>query len=335
MKEFTNINIKKEKQRMIRNLLISILVVGIALICWTWRTNIIEKVNSEIKDLHSIIVNENKKKNKKAYIDIKHIPYQCAVIENTTDSYYIVSDGKYMYIAFMELKDFNKLNNDNIKNKPIRIEGITREFNEDVKKVSLEVYNEVVKEAQLTESEFDNYFGVVYLDTVMKPKDVAFIPTLVSMFIGFFGFIGLFLTIQEIYSYKHSINEMNDYVLSNLDKEMNSPNALYYDKAHLYLTNNYIINFKNKFVAINYNDIVWMYYFEQRTNGIKASQSIKVVDKTGKAYTVAEVEFITKAKKDMYNEIWDIIFNKNDKIILGTSKEIIKEIKDRFNLNKL
>lgn len=337
MERFTNINIKKEKNRMIRNLIIFILVIGVAIVCWVWRKNTIDKItNSEATNLNDIIVNEDEKINRKAYLDIKDIPYQCVVIEDTTDSYYIVSDGTYMYIAYMGLGDFEKLNNEEIRNNPIRVEGITCETNEEVKKVVLEVYNEGIEEQyQIKESEFDDYFGSIHLDMVKETETVATIPTLLTVFIGFVGMIGLCLTIREIYSYKNSIKKMDEYQIKKLDEEMNDPNAFYYNKAHLYLTDQYVINFKNKFVVIDYNDIVWMYTFEQRTNGIKASQAIKVLDHTGQTYTIAEIEFITKAKKEVYNEIWNTIISKNNRIVLGYTKENIKEMNDRFKKNRL
>ena len=64
------------------------------------------------------------------------------------------------------------------------------------------------------------------------------------------------------------------------------------DKSKLYLTPHYIINFSGKFSIIKYSDILWVYCYEHRTNGIKDTQSIIVKDKFGKNYVVANLSII-------------------------------------------
>ena len=73
-----------------------------------------------------------------------------------------------------------------------------------------------------------------------------------------------------------------------------------------------------------------MYSYEQRTNGIKTSQAIRVMNNEGKTYTIATITAMTKAQKAVYDEIWNTIISKNSNIKLGYTKENIKEMKERF-----
>lgn len=74
---------------------------------------------------------------------------------------------------------------------------------------------------------------------------------------------------------------------------MNSEEAFYYTKLKLYLTKDYIVNINGAFKAIKYSDILWMYFFEQRVNGMKTNQAIKVFTNDGKTSIVALINITT------------------------------------------
>ena len=69
-----------------------------------------------------------------------------------------------------------------------------------------------------------------------------------------------------------------------------------------------------------------MYPFEQRVNGIRTTQNIKIFTSEGKTYTIVSIEMVTKKKKEIFDEIWNTIASKNDKMRLGYTSENIKEM---------
>ena len=336
MEKFTNTNIKKENRFMIKRLIAFIIVLAISFVFAIWRQEIIDTVNNEMTDLDSIIVSSEEKTNKKAYVDVKAIPYEFAVSEETINSYFMIFDGTYLYIAYMSPSDFEQLNNEEIENNPVRIEGITYEITDEIKEIAIEAYNEGLEEnEQIADADFNSYFGSVYLNTTVDESDVGTLQLFLFLIFFLIGLIGTVLSAYELIRFRRSISKMDISLIEELDSEMNNPDAFYYEKAHLYLTNKYIINFNNRFVVIDYQDIVWMYPYTRRTNGIKTTQSIRVQTEEGKTYTIAEIEFITKAKKEAYNEIWNTIVSKNNKIVLGYTQENIKEMKERFRKKKI
>ena len=115
--------------------------------------------------------------------------------------------------------------------------------------------------------------------------------------------------------------KMDEDLIEKLDNEMNDTDAFYYKKTHLYLTKNYIINFQGRFKVIEYRDVIWMYAMNYRTNGIKTSQSINIMDVKGKVTSIATINIVTKEKKEIYDEIWNTIASKNTNILLGYTKE--------------
>lgn len=332
MKRFTNENVKKEYKKIVRNILISILFIVIALGFGYWETLIVNNSEKNKVDLDSIIVSDNKNKdNKKAYLDAKSIPYQFAVSSSTVNSYYIISDGEYLYVAFMSPSDFDKLNKESIKDTPIRIEGITKYTSKEIKQLAIDAYNEGLEEdKKITLANFDSYFGSVYLDMTEIDASVAMVQLILFMIFMGIGNILLIISIIRLIRFKRSLNKLDGTKVNELDNEMNNEKAFYYSKVKLYLTDNYIINFKGTFRAIKYSDVLWMYPYEIRQNGVRTSKSIKILVNNAKTYIIATIDVYTKKSKAVYDEIWDTIVKKNPNMLLGYTSENIKAMNKKI-----
>lgn len=334
MEKFTNTNILKEKKRLTKNILIAFLVLAVGVAMGVWAYYTVQDAYASAKPLNDIIMEEGEQEDKMATLSVQRTPYQFAVQDGNQNSYYIVMDNKYMYIAYMSPDGYNLLNKTDIKENPIEVKGVTKLISKEIKELALEAYNEgLEEEKQLTMADFNSYFGSVYLDMTQSDTDVAIIQEILCMLSLLFGIVMLIVfTVQKI-KFSRNIKKMDEDMMEKLDDEMNSQSAFYYEKAHLYLTEHYIINFKGTFKAIEYQDVIWMYSMVYRTNGIKTQQSIKVMTKDGKTYEIAAIDVVTKAKKEIYNEIWNTIVAKNNHIILGYTKEAAQEAKSLIEKN--
>lgn len=331
MGKFTNVNIKKEMKKLNKNLIISViaLVVGIALGFWSYYE--VDKAHQNARTLNEIIVDESKdKENKIATVEVKYVPYQFAVQEGNDNSYYIVMDDTYMYIAYMPSYTFNALNREDINENSSVLAGTTKLTTRAIKELAVEAYNESVEEEyKITIADFEDYFGSVYLDTtVTGDDDIAVFQELGCFMFTIGGLFGLVICGIQKFRFSRSIKKMDEDLIEKLDNEMNASDAFYYEKLHLYLTKNYIVNFQGSFKVIDYKDIIWMYAMNYRTNGIKTSQSIRVMTKDGKNHQIAAINVISKAQKEMYEEIWNTIASKNGTILLGYTKENAIEAKE-------
>lgn len=330
MKKFTNENITKEIKRMNRGIIIAIALIVVGIMLLVWGYNVAEKAHQEAKTLNEIIVEENGgTEDKIATVEVKYIPYQFAVQDGNDNSYYIVMDDEYMYIVYMPSYTFDTMNREDIHDNPVRLEGTTKLTSREVKELAIQAYNESVEEEyKITMADFDEYFGSVYLDVTAEGDDNI---TVFQDLLGFIcfcgGLIALIIVIIQKIKFSSSIKKMDEELIEKLDNEMNESDAFYYQKAHLYLTRNYIINFQGSFKVIEYKDIIWMYSMIFRTNGIKTSQAIKVMTKKGKTYQIANIDIVTKAKKEIYDEIWNTIASKNSTMLLGYTKENAQEAK--------
>ncbi len=328
MKKIKNENVRKEYKKKLRTLIIGIVLIAIAFSFKVIGDKEISKANQNIQDLNTIILSKGEKTDKKASLNIQSKPYKFAVYDNTVNSYYIVSDNKYMYIVYMSPSDYTRFNKNDIKTNPIKAEGITKATTSDIKKLAVEAYNYGLEDSKkITLADFNNYFGEVYLDLTVNDNAVATIQYSIFALGMMFGNIIFLVGLVEVLIFARGIRKLDNTKIEELDGEMAEKEAFYYKRAHLYLTRNYIINFGGTFRVIPYKDILWMYKYEQRTNGIKTAQCLKVLVNTGKTYNIANVDIITKKSRDIFEEIWETIVTKNPKVVVGYTKENIREMR--------
>ncbi len=332
MEKFTNVNIKKEKKRITRNVWISILIILVALALAVWGYWVKYQAEQNAKPLNDIIISEDEaREDRIATINVQKEPYLFAEENEGTNGFFIVMDEKYMYIVYMSKYDELTTKTD-FKENPVTITGGTKLISRDVKELALEAYNEGLEEEnKLTMADFNSYFGDIYLDiTSSATGEIGNLQVAGAFIAGIFGIVLFITSLVQKVKFSSSIKKMDETTIETLDSEMNSENAFYYERVHLYLTNRYIVNFKGSFRVIDYQDIIWMYSMIYRTNGIKTKQSIKVMTKDGKTHEIADIDIATKAKKEIYEEIWNTIISKNNRIILGYTKEAQEEAKSRI-----
>lgn len=111
-----------------------------------------------------------------------------------------------------------------------------------------------------------------------------------------------------------------------LEKEMNLSTATWLEKSKVYVTENYIISFKNGFVALLASDIVWIYRSEHSLNSVPTHVTLKVLCSNGKKYEMANVapnQYDTE-----YPIITGTVLEKNPDVLVGYSTETMKAAKN-------
>ena len=297
MKNFSDNNIKRKHRKLVVELLIGITFFICAGLCLAWRFSIINKYDSNIKDLNEIITN-NDTKLTKAFLNAKSIPLEFAYY-NSKGSFYIVSDGVY---------------------------GYTSKVNNSIKKSAIKAYNSKVTNDldKLTLDDYDSYFGKVYLNMELSNTDITLVQSYLFLFFILFGGIIFVISLLKLLQFNSSLRDYNNEELKIIDSEINSKNSISYDKLYLYLTDNYIINYKNKLNAVKYSDLLWIYPIVQKNNGINSSQSIKGVSRNGKTFLIATVKFSGTNNKNVYDEIWKKIVERNKDLLVGYTKDNIQ-----------
>ena len=330
----TNENVLKEQKGITKKIIIWLFIIFVSIGLFVLGDYLNEKENSKAQNLETIITSKDENKESlHTYIEVKKNPYKFAVSNDTTDAYYLLTDGNYLYVAYMSIDDYNKVNDENDYDGKIKIEGITGIPSSDVKNLAIETYNELF-ETQLTTADYESYFGDVYIDMTKEYSSSSDVINVIGFITLIVGIICLIVNIAKKISYNKNIKKFSRVEIKHINEELNNPNSFYYNYAKVYLTDNYIVSISLPFCVIKYADILWMYKHVQRTNGIKTNESIILKDMFNKSYSIASMSLSTKAKTEQFEEIMNTISQKNPNILVGYTKENINEYKTKIKRRK-
>lgn len=132
--------------------------------------NIINSKKINKFHLNELIKSNVNKNDKKTYLTIKSISPMIATL-GKNKGYYIVSDNNYNYVVLLSNDKAKELTNMDLENKPVTINGISREMNKELKNIVLDKYNSSKEENEkISLKEYYSYFGDVYLDQTLAYK---------------------------------------------------------------------------------------------------------------------------------------------------------------------
>ena len=283
--------------------------------------------------LHEILAAGESPENKLVHVEVSEKPYVFAYYPgDNTGKFYFLMDEEYMYVGFLSEKTFKELDVDSINENHVTVKGMTKKIPSDIKKLALEAYNEAVdKENEITSSEFGDYFGLIYLDET-ETDYMQVILLLVGVIGWFAGLAGTISQIIVVVRLNKTIKKFDEKEWETINKEMESDDAFYYKNAKLALTKNYIIDFAGGFKPIKYRDILWMYKYEYRYNGVKTQVSIILYTEDKKRHVVAALPGYTKKSKEVNKEIMETIMQKNEKMLVGYTKENRNRMKEEYQI---
>ncbi len=331
MKEIKSKQIKEIVQKSKQNLIIW----GVVAIC----AIVICALSFYMKDfrkstsLHDVIAAGEKTEDKLVHVEVTEKPYGFAYYPgDNTGKFYFLWDEQYIYVAFLSESEFNKLNVDDIKENHITVKGVTKTIPSDIKKLAIEAYNEnVEKEYRITSSTFADYFGLVYLD--QTGADFVSVMLLVVGAITYFVAFCMFIAnLIGRFKFKKHIKNISDEDWEILNKELDEEETFYYKSAKLALTKNYVIDFSKGLKAIKYKDILWMYKYEYRYNGVNTQLSIIIFTSDKKRHMIASLVGYTKKSKEINKEIMEAIMDKNKKMLVGYTKENRQQMKEEYQI---
>lgn len=323
--------LKKITKKTKEHLICAIVFFGLGILCFGWAYYISETTKDEGVTLHELISVGSTKEKDIVELTVTEIPYVFAEYDSdlTSPKYYFLMDENYLYVGYLDYATYQMLNQDDINEKPITIKGVTKTIPDDVIDIAIEVYNEDLEEEFLTKGNYKSYIGEICIDTVSDLVDNLFQIILGVSFV-FIGIIYLII----YYIRKRKINKAKkDMVLwEQIQKELESSQTIDYYKFGLCLTPNYIVDGLKGLTLIPYADIVWVYLHEHKYNGIVCNRYLMVITKDKKKIQVAELGGIHPKAKNTYIEIMEKIYEKNQNILVGYTKENKERIKDLYQI---
>lgn len=318
---------KSELKKLYAGLIFFIL--GIVFFCWAFY--IFNNTKDYNLTLHDIIKNGDNSENQIVSLTVTEVPYVFAEYDSNekSDKYYFLSDNDYLYIGYLDYDTYKKLNKDDINTNNITIKGLTKKIPSDVIDIAIEVYNEEIGEEFLTKGNYRYYIGEVCIDTVSGLVDNA-----VQIFVGI-----IFVIISIVYFVLYVIRKNRIKKIksgsdwSKVSNELDSSSTISYDRYNLYLTNNYIVDGLKGLTIIPYVEIIWVYLYEYRYNGVVCNRKVMIMTKDGKKKEIAGISGIHKSKND-YIEIIENISSRCPNALVGFNSENKQRIKEMLKNNK-
>lgn len=238
---------------------------------------------------------------KYAYFDVQGLSDEVAIygdVENEysseNDRYYIGINEGYMYILDLDFdtidllkpwQDYTFSEDENpVQPEPVKIYGMTESISSDLKKLVLDYYNEGIEEEyQISETEFENYFGSVLLNVRREPVDTSAQGLII--FGAAFVIIIIFIVHMSMLVEKNRVkkylkkNEYEEDLARQLDDFVEEKH--YKDKV--ILTKDFFVDIKYGALAVfKYSDLKWIHIHNVKTYGVTASSSFIVYLKDGK-----------------------------------------------------
>lgn len=332
MKKFNSIHLEKaiKKNKIFLVICLILLILTLSLIGLGIYTS--QKELPEPIALNDLISKNSDKEEVFSYIDVNIEPYLFAVYETDgieeSNKFYLVMDANnYLYVIYASPETYNKLSADDIESNPVRIYGVSKKIESDIRGLAIGAYNELLEEDYLTEENFSTYVGLLYLNTENSVSDSSPYYVL-ALITGIF-----FLTFFIVYLVNHLKTRkiLKKYSQSELDKiglEIYETHDNPYEKMGLYLTKNYVIDVSNGLMILKYEEIIWAYPFIYRQNGIVVNENIKVLTTDSKTYDIASTKFFSKNRNLIIEEILIRLKEKNANILIGHTKKNKKLAKE-------
>ena len=263
------------------------------------------------------------------YIDITSFPIAFDVLTNErTETFYIVSNDKNKYIVKLNQPQYRKIKKKYEHNKndfQYRIVGRSYSIFENIKKASLNAYNNDKKENIITVSNYEIFFGQTYIDGT---DNLGMVVGYTLFILGsVFAVVFLLSTINFIYIQVKLNRAIKIYGEENLEMHLDDSKTLAYQKEGIYLTGKYLISNCIDFIVLPYDNIFWIYIADKTIYFVSMGKFLLIATKDGKLLQVAASRNIK-----ILEEIITKIHEKIPSVLIGDSKENHNSYKNYLKL---
>lgn len=322
-------SIKGRKSLLVIGIILFVVFMGLGLLIYSG------EVNTEYE-----VLTKNTSENVYAKLNVSLLDsaFATETLDGKEKDYYIAfdEDGNPFVIVLDKdgLEDLRKIQEYTLsetemdKPNPVMVYG-------NVSKSDTEVFKylqEFLKDEDgntYTIDELKRVVGENYLDTTWDNKEEGIFALILF---GVFSLSGLTLIIFYFVRNKKSKELLEEYgrELEKIEEDINNSRGIHNKECKVYLTDKYLLSYGNGVKLIELNDIVWIYPFITKQNGITTSKSIYVITNNGKSNIIAVVNTWGKKNKASYEELYQDIINKVPNVLVGYSKENKEKVKEMY-----
>lgn len=316
-----------------RCLIAGLIMILISTLLFGWAYVISTRKLSDPENFADLVANQTSKEGIYAELNVMGEPSVFAEYDDslTSEKYYFLWNGIHFYIGYLDYSTYTELKTKTTGVNSHTITGLTKKVPADVRGLAIEAYNEAFGEAILTEDNFDELVGSMYIDVVTPVHDNE-IQIIAGIIFITLGLIILCVYWARHHQTKKGMKSRTETEWKRIFSELDSEETKSYKKLSLYLTENYIVDLSSGIRIVEYKDIVWMYQFQMKRYGITVNKNIVLVTKNKEKVSIANMDNFMKRSKKEFTEIMNFIISKNESIVLGYTKENRKQMKDLYGI---
>lgn len=178
-----------------------------------------------------------------------------------------------------------------------------------------------------TVDQVKNAVGDYYLDTYYNPdEDINFM----FVFSGMIVIVGLVLIIIYVVKLNKSKKLLEKYSdkIEKVLKDVDNGKGIHNKICKVFLSNDYIVGYDTGLSVIEVKDLLWVYQFVMRQNGIVTNKILYGVNKLGKSITITNVSPIIRKQNKALEELYQDMMNMYPDVLYGYSKENKDKVKE-------
>ena len=241
---------------------------------------------------------------------------------------YVVVLDEENYNLLKEIQDYSLSDEEKDAPTPVIIYGDSQSIPDEAYQYLHEFIN-TGEDEDVSMEDMKNAVGKYYLNTYYNPhEDIMFVMVFWSIFI-FFGLvlvISYFIRIAKLKKTLVKDREIIDKISQDL--EMNS--GTHNKRCKIFMNNNYIVSYHNEIKIIDIKNIIWLYPFEIRQNGIVTNKTIYVITNEGKSNIFVSINTLSKKNKIAFEEVYQELMNRTPNALHGYSKENQEKAKEMY-----
>ena len=237
---------------------------------------------------------------------------------------YVVVLNDTNYNSLKAIQDYS-LGITEAKPKTVTIYGQSKKIEDEAYELLKDYLSD--DESTYSAEQIKNAVGNYYLDTYYNPdEDINFM----LIFNGIIVTIGLVFIIIYVIRIKKSKKLMEKYndKIEKVIHDVDNGKGIYNKVCKVFLTRDYIISYKFGLNIIDTKDLLWIYQFVMKQNGISTNKVLYGVNKLGKSITITNISPISKKQNNAFEELYQDIMNMIPDIMYGYSKENKDKVKE-------
>lgn len=237
---------------------------------------------------------------------------------------YVVVLNDTNYNSLKAIQDYS-LGITETKPKTVTIYGQSKKIEDEAYELLKDYLSD--DESTYSAEQIKNAVGNYYLDTYYNPDEDINFMLIFNGIIVTIGLVFIIIYVIRIQKSKKLMEKYNDKI-EKVIHDVDNGKGIYNKVCKVFLTRDYIISYKFGLNIIDTKDLLWIYQFVMKQNGISTNKVLYGVNKLGKSITITNISPLSKKQNNAFEELYQDIMNMIPDIMYGYSKENKDKVKE-------